>query len=460
MSTARSKTMKHAATVTATRWHGAVEGLHQNLLYGWAVDTQQPLARVAVEICLNGDAFGCVLADVARTDLADRFQGDVCHGFVADLGMLALSERGAITVRIANTALVLDGHVDLGKPIAAPARAINQDFSDGGLRVHGWAIDPQRPGRTLTVRAYRGAELLATTAATLPHAGARAVEAGPYGFTLDLPLSLADGQVHEIRVLDEDGHALNGSPVTVCCYGAGGRALLADVFADAIGDAPQAPLLNTLMDNYERYLPRSIGFAQYAAWSAHFDAPESVQPAGRRRKGAAPLPSVAIIITGDGDYDATIASLKRQVGTTAVVLAARNDGKKAFAFAKLLKEAIAAGADAIACMRAGDTLKSHALAFAMQGFKLPGAQVVYTDSAVRDEAGERPWFKPAWNPEYALCSDYPLELMLVDAGLARTQFGKLKQADLPKHAAGYAWTVLGQVWEQGAQDIAHVPHVL
>ena len=41
------------APASAVRWHGAVDGIHQRLLYGWACDSLHPDARVVVEVCLD-----------------------------------------------------------------------------------------------------------------------------------------------------------------------------------------------------------------------------------------------------------------------------------------------------------------------------------------------------------------------------------------------------------------------
>jgi GT2 family glycosyltransferase len=432
---------------SGVRWRGALEGLHQNMLYGWAYDTTQPQSRVVVEICLNGEAFGCAIADVARTDVADAFEGDVCHGFVADIGVLAQKESGVLTARIANTHYYLDGEIALSNPKQAPMSACSQVFSDGALRLFGWAVDPQNEARALSVRAYLGAQQIATATANLTHPAIRPYDVGPHGFTLDLPLSLADGQSHKIRIVDESGRELNGSPVTVCCYAAGAKALL---------DESKPGLLADIIDVYERYVPRSLGFQHYAEWSRTFNqAAPSKRKAGKAAKQGM---RVAVIVTGDGDYQTTLTSLKLQTGVVCDILLALEKGKKPQSFPKLLQQALASDAEAIACVRAGDTLPERALALAAEGFNIADAQIVYGDSIVAGQ--QAPWFKPAWNPEYALATDYPLELMLVRTSLAARQFKRAKLADLPGNPAAFAWTQLAQIWEQGTQSIVHVPHVL
>lgn len=385
------------ATVGAARWHGALDGIYKQLVYGWAYDRTRPDARVIVEICRDDVPFACILADVARTDLAAELEvfgaPDLCHGFVADLGALPASAGGVISARVANTEVTLAGSFRLEESKAPPAAAINTVVGDGGLRLHGWALDPADQKRTVTVRAFVGNEMVAQAAANIIHPSMRGYIDGAHGFDLALPASLADGAVHSVRVVDDEGRPINGSPLTICCSMDGLVGLLPD-------DADE--LLLKVADIYQRHLPRSLPMSAWPEWSARFD-----------REGPAILPTLttAVIVTGEADAAAlerTLASLQSQHGMTVQVFSGHP-------FAALLAQALASGCDVVCCVRVGDTLTPHALAWALEGFALPQAQVVYTDS----ETNGTPWFKPAWNPDYALASDYPLDLLLVSATTAQ-----------------------------------------
>ncbi|WP_312485322.1 glycosyltransferase family 2 protein [Massilia timonae] len=418
------------ATAGATRWHGALDGMYKQLVYGWAFDRTRPDARVAVEICRDDVPFACILADVARTDLAVELEAlgapDLCHGFVADLGALPASSGGVISARVANTEVTLAGSFRLTESKEPPAAAINTVVGDGGLRLHGWALDPADQKRTVTVRAFVGNEMVAQAAANIIHPSMRGYVDGAHGFDLALPASLADGAVHSVRVVDDEGRQLNGSPLTVCCSMDGLVGLLPE-------DADE--LLLKVADIYQRHLPRSLPMSAWPEWSARFD-----------REGPATLPTLttAVIVTGEADaaLERTLASLHSQHGMTVQAFS----GKP---FAALLEQALASGCDVLCCVRAGDTLAPHALAWALEGFGLPEAQVVYTDS----ETNGTPWFKPAWNPDYALASDYPLELLLVRRSVVQS---------LPEvhDAADFAWSALTATWSQGSDSIIHVPRVL
>lgn len=443
---------RHAAK-PSRRWHGALEGLHRGLLYGWCIDTGQPDARVVLEICLNGEVIGCLIADVARSDLAESFvetlsgqaECDHCHGFVTDLGSNSEKQGGTLTVRVANTNILLPGHIDQRDAEKPPVSASSNVFSDGALRLHGWATDSRDETRALTVRAFIDNQQIAETIANLEHPTLRSFDVGTHGFSLDLPLELADGRAHKVRVVDENGNALNGSPLTVCCYAASGRALL---------QPEKNGLLADVIDVYERHLPRSLGMAHYPQWSAMFET-TGATPARTKTSPKNTL-RVGIIITGESDPAAlkrTTASLTQQAGVNVQLFAPRGKGQKLRPFHTLLQLALDAQCDIIGCVRAGDTLPAHALACALEGFALPQAQLVYTDS----EYIGKPWFKPAWNPEYALSSDYPLELMLTRSGVL---LAYAANNALPKDPASLSWNLLSTLWTQGAQTIVHVPRAL
>lgn len=442
--TSRRKT--GAALKPVQRWHGAIEGIHRALLYGWAIDVANPGARVVLEVCHDEEVVGCLIADVARGDLAGQFEAalgrpapDVCHGFVFDLGWHAEKQAGVLTVRVANADRRLPGQAASGQPNKPPASATSKVFSDGALRLHGWALDTSDERRPVTVRAYVGHAQIAEAVAKLDHPALRSFAVGMHGFDLDLPLALADGRVHSVRVVDERGVALNGSPVAVCCFGAGVKALLPD---------PGNAVLGAVVDVFERYLPRSLGLAHYADWSAMFEVP-AAPPERHALK-------VGIVIAGDADPAAlarTAASLHAQAGVAVEVFAAPGEGRRPRPFAALMQLALDGKCDVIACVRAGDTLAPHALSSALAGFALPGAQLAYTDS----ERAGAPWFKPAWNADYALASDYPLELMLVRAGVLAAAAAT---AGMPADQASWSWQMLAALWSDSAHAIVHIPRVL
>lgn len=455
-------------------WCGAVDGFHKNLLYGWALNRLDPNSRVVLEICLNSEVIGCVIADVMRSDLAAIFRDlsfpdtaqdrphDLCHGFVADLGAGYQAADGSLFARVANTDVILSGKIDLSAPEKPPISLTSHVFSDGALCLLGWCIDSRDPAIHKEVKAFLGERLIAHALADLLHPALRSYDVGSHGFELNLPLDLADGQVHSVRVTDALGNELNGSPVSVCCYASGGKTLV---------DPNREPVLARLLESYERYLPRSLGMSSYREWWSLFEVAPTQVPT---KKKSLPKPRVGIIVCAgsfeNGDPQSaefaqalqdTLLSLEQQDFKPHIYLsnalqisrAGKRQQRATQSFAELLQKALDDQCDVIACVRLGDTLLPHAVSCALEGFVSPAKEIVYTDS----EFAGIPWFKPAWNPEYALSSDYPLAFMLVRREVLESY---LKNKSMPLDHAEFSWGMLAMVWPRGERAIVHVPRVL
>lgn len=424
--------------LAARRWQGCLQGMYGQYAYGWAIDTLHSDARVVLEACIDDEAIGLVFADVARPDVEAIASacGDVCHGFMLDLGRI--TSKGTLSVRIANAGQELPGKWHLDAAPAAPRSALSHVFSDGGLRIQGWLIDPARPDSALEVRAFSGAQQVGQALANLEHPGLRSQQVGAHGFKLDLPLDLADGQIHEIRFVDESGMALNGSPLKVCCH----TNPLAILPEDASG------LLGQVLQNYLHTIPRSVGWHDYPAWTEQF-APSgaSVQ---KKRSSKQTKPMFAIVVYASGPVNECVLELPPDAGCQVFYA-----GTETQAFSAGLQQALASGAQWLACVRAGDSLPGYALASLRAACQIDSACIIYADSEHALGKGLRPWLKPAWNWEYALACDYVLELMLLKTTAIKAQF----QESLPTGPAQLAWGMIARyAGEQGA--IVHVPHVL
>jgi GT2 family glycosyltransferase len=415
------------------RWHGELEGIDAGLLYGWCIDTQQPGARVVVEISADGESLGTVTADVVRTDMLDRFEKlggkgtDPCHGFVADLRVLASDVTGTLSARVANSPEVLPGCVTIEDSPAPPEAAASYVFSEGGLRLHGWCRPRETQLGAVIVRAYAETKEVARARADQIHPTMRHFGVERDGFVIDLPPTLADGRSHTVRVVDENGAQLNGSPVTVCCYPAGARALLKE---------PNA-LLESVIDSYERSQPRSLGMGYYPVWREEFESHWTPEQ-GRHDK--------RVVIAGSTRNPASLRVAL--IGSPPVTpqLHAKVTLHPDF------RSALASDPDILGFVRSGDDLREHAIAAALEAFASSETLVAYTDS----EFLGRPWFKPAWNPDYAFASDYPLELMLVRADFAR----KYSPSTGSPAAAALQWHWLAAAAATKPQAIVHVPRAL
>jgi len=418
------------ATRTTERWHGVLEGFESGLLYGWCIDAHVPQTRVVLDIRIDGQSLGTVTADVARADLLARFEKlagsgvDACHGFVADVRLLSGDTRGTLTAAVANTSHVLEGHARHDEEKRPPESARNFVLGDGGLRLHGWCkpANGQFTGAP-RVHAYVGHREVAVARADELHPTMRHFGVEEGGFVIDLPAELADGRMHAVRVVDDAGQPLSGSPVAVCCFFGGGRALLKS----------RGEILEAVIESYERHLPRGLGMAHYPVWRKTFE------PADAKSRATSPLRVGLVITKGTGSLEKTKSSIAAQISAKVVTFAD-------------VRSALDSNCDAIGFIRAGDELREHAIVTTLDAFAAKGALVAYTDAEFKG----RPWFKPAWNADYAFASDYPLELMLVRRDFAR----KFSPSAGAPDAAALAWHWLAAASVTGPESIVHVPHAL
>ena len=160
-------------------------------------------------------------------------------------------------------------------------------------------------------------------------------------------------------------------------------------------------LLLEVADIYERHLPRSL--------------PLSAWPHGRPAS-TAPARCLARVVHGrDRDRRAGCGGLEQTLDKHP---RPAWHALQAFAnepFAKMLAQAL----DRVArcCAACVPAIRSRPTHWPMRwkASRCRGAGGVHGQ---RSEG--RPWFKPAWNPDYALASDYPLDFLLVRRELAQS----------------------------------------
>ncbi|WP_338849752.1 glycosyltransferase family 2 protein [Massilia sp. W12] len=427
-------------------WRGDIEACADGLLYGWAVNCAQPQQRVTLEVLLDGELVQILLADCHHPGLPDCGQADECHGFVLDLSRF-MQSSGDLQLRVANGGPMLGRPWPLKQVQAAQSGWRQLVFSDGGLRLLGWARDPHYPDRIVQVQAWQGQRLLAQGKADSWHPAMRGLKLGHHGFVLDLPASLADGGLHRVRVQTADGEELPGSPLDVCLY----------------APPPQGEQsMQALLQQYQRYAPHSLGWPAYADWRSDWDwgARSDLLPA------AAPA-AIVVVLYGpaQADWQSSLHSLA-QSGVTCIIWRLDEEGwrrlspepqklrAKHAAKPDLLQDL--AQAQAMLCLRAGDSLRPAACLQLWQALCLSQADAVYADSEHAQGADWQAWLKPAWNLDYALASDMALEGLMCRAALALAQAGKLEKLADWTALPAWSWRCLA-----AAQDnIAHWPHVL
>ncbi len=430
-------------------WRGRITALHGNLLEGWAMNAADPHRRAVVAVHGDGRLFSLAQAEQFHPEAP----GDGSYGFRLMLSDAQLEGARCLSLTLANHAEVLDS---LSLPAQRPAQhtgATSRVQWQPGLVLRGWLVNAECPTHPLSVYAYEGERLLASATPTQwLNVHGRQVEAG---FSLTLPLSLADGQPHTLVIEDSQGRELAGSPITLREWPQGLSHWL-DQLAPALPKHTQA-LLCAQLERYERLLPRAVGLAFYGAWREAFPAEPAMPFAPRAAKGAC----LAILWLGG-----TPAKPPRSK-TLTLHHVDLPDPDDATAYRNALAQACVAG-EVVTQLHRDDTLAPQALELAYaalqqsDGQREHAADVLYSDfDAPPAGAGgpRRPALLPAWDPDRQWGQD------IVGSGLCLVRAERLAQAEYPPscpHDFSYAALESAGAFnsEAGAQRVRHLPQLL
>lgn len=439
------------------QFEGELLGRSGNFLIGWAIDLSHPDKAVTIDLFGDDQWIATVRAGLTLTlmdsplTIPDEAQG---HGFAFNIQPQDWQSIARFEAYVANTDQRLSGVVFTHLDNHALAQVQSTYVENhGGLRLRGWAWDTLDPDHTQTIVAYENGRLL--TECTANQYCAELIEAGcgtpKHGFSLTLPLELADGRVHEIDVLTAQGQILIGSPITV-------HAPVATLnnWASALTLPPQdRTFLNALMERYTRHVPVSADFTSYSGWFDRF---------GRAKSLTSSTLPVVIAVSGAGDVEKTLSSLISQShqhwaalvsGTPCPLNDPRIQYVKSTTWAKQLQQTISKANGILSFITAGDSLPTDALASLAEAFDNPAVQIAYTDCDQIQADGQTvfPWFKPDWDPDLFLAHT-PLHHLFA------TRPGNL-DANSPLIGEPDSWPWLAvQAVGDNPGAIFHIPRIL
>jgi GT2 family glycosyltransferase len=346
-------------------------------IVGHVYDPAAPDSRFVVELLLDGHPARIARAHHYDAALAARGFGDGCYRFAFTLDSEILAGARLAEVRIANT----------GEPVGAPLMLADAEIQApdglqaqarwaGGLRIEGWiSFDPSSPGK---VRAFvDGNQVAETRARSFTHVGEAVAGGVARGFTLTLPLDFADGRLRRIKVVDENGRELPGSPCPVIAFPRGLEEFLEER-ADLGAERLRAGL-------FDRLLAQSFPVTEFAAWARAFPPVPAF---------TAPTARIAVALIGDDGFEQTLESLKAQSHGAAVIgVLPSADEPMAFATSDLAAflEADVADADIIIFALTGTRLHPHALGRLAEALaRFPETPLAYCDLVLVDPEG-RNW---------------------------------------------------------------------
>lgn len=377
--------------IPLTRFNGAITGLYGDVLQGWAFDTTLPDHRLVIEIHIDGACVALARADEFEPNIQ---AGDGFHGFGIQLRQRWLENARHITARVANQDHWLTGDLSLPtSPAKNSAPSASQVWHTGGLRLSGWAWDPQAPQRHVNITVRERGTVVSQATADTHHQALVYRTTSDHGFSMDLPWSLADGNPHVLDVENDLGQPLSGSPITLCCWPEGLEGLLNELGPAC--DAKTKALIIEVAKEQTLRLPKSAGWQHYPQWFDVFqNPPEKSLVQGK----------VGLLLISEGDTLLEEISL-RSVEPSActihdVAKASMNDLLPA------LKQLLDANCDSILPLMAGDRLGPHALAH-LSTLLNEGVAWAFADCDRDNAQGERslPWFKPAWDIDLFIGAD-------------------------------------------------------
>ncbi len=345
---------------------------------GYVTDPSDPDRRFIVELFLDGFPTQIGRASLYDSKLRDAGFGDGCYRFIFTIAAEALAAARYAEVRLANMNEIVGAPIVLGDPASGAGARSGEGHVRwiGGLRFAGWFDEPSAAIRS--ARAFIDAELVAETKTTeWRHDGDGPEGIAAPAFDLYVPSRFADGRVRQLRVIDDSGSEMTGSPCTFVAFENGlSRAL--EGFTEIESERLRGKL-------FDRLVPRSAPFASYEEWTAAFPPPQ-ITP-DRPCK-------VAVALIGELGLDASIGSLEGQTGCDWIAgMIPEDEGQTTFRGEDMRQflETDAADCDIVVFTLSGASFHAGALnhlADALAAF--PAAPLVYCDVAVASE-NEKEW---------------------------------------------------------------------
>jgi GT2 family glycosyltransferase len=363
-------------------------------IVGHVFDPQDLNRRFVVELLIDDQPAGIARADLHVPALSEEGAGDGCFGFAFALPESPVDARW-VSVRLANSDVEVGGPINLAEapPESKPERNGGVGWS-GGLRLSGW-LEPDGHLLERHALAFINGECVARTRLDRwTHRGEAGAARPVLGFELNLPRRFADGVARRVRVIDEAGVEIPGSPCDFVAFEDG----LANYLEEAASLQSEA-LRGRLFD---RLIPQSLPFADFADWRRRFPLPT---PALEPRVG------VAVVLFGDDRLEASIGSLETSEACDWVAAAFDGDSASGeFDSAEVADFLDRSAADVpyVAFARSGAIVDPTALVRLARALaEAPGASLAYSDIAIRSADGTLwPIAFPAFDRERTLEQGY------------------------------------------------------
>ncbi len=198
---------------------GNIDEATWTTIEGWVWDPEAPEERIRLELVEGETQLAMAVASDDRPDLVQAGVGDGRHGFSIELKPGLLAEGGHILhLRCVDTRLAVPGSpIILQSSAEAPAPAFRWHLDQiTDAEVSGWISMPDDPMRHCVLVLKEADRIHARSVASRfrPDLLAAGIGDGCYGFSLQMPSSLLDGENHLLEIVEEHtGHLLTGQPI-------------------------------------------------------------------------------------------------------------------------------------------------------------------------------------------------------------------------------------------------------
>lgn len=280
-------------------WRSAFDRVGPTTFGGYVYDKAHPTRTHVVEILVDGVGVDAARAGRLVPSLLRHCVGDGRRGFSFSLAPELVAQGRVVEARLANTDTPVGRPIDLTAAPAPTPSWLEAGMVEwlGGLRLRGW-VRGTADGQRIRIRV--DGDLVDEIGATgFAHIGddGHDIRVGR-SFDWHLPDRFADGRTHHVEALTETGLPLDGCPLVVLAFADGLAPLIAG-HADVEAHRPRA-------ERFDAMFPLSLPLSRHAEWKSLFP---PTRPAPRHDP-------VAVILTGPGETEKTIASLEAQEGCT------------------------------------------------------------------------------------------------------------------------------------------------
>jgi len=381
-----------------------LQRIDETTFRGHAFWRQRPSVRVVVEVMIDDEPVCLVRAEQHEPRLLAAGFGDGCYGLTFVVDRRQLKGHRTLRARIANTETAVGWPIDLVLDAfsAEPSPSAGEVQWQGGLRLAGSIFGSSQENGRPIVNIFEGGTLVAEVRGRRWAPGQHNVkDACAHHFDAHLPAGFADGRPHVLSVTNAQGLELDGSPVTIQAFNDGLRQYLQGTSFLATDEARAKW--------FDRFLPMSFPFEEYAEWKRRFVLPDGCQ---------ANNSSVRVFLIGDRGAEAGIARLRHQTHRNWSVVAVPSVDEIEFRWDDFRETLTADRNEFEICLflNAGTILRNDALAVLSDAIAGTDALVAYCDIEIADSNGSsRPMFFPAFDYDRSLEQGYASHCFAIKA---------------------------------------------